>query len=73
MQKSGPLFNLCPVCRHQIPEGDMFCDALCQAEYVSYLCVSCGEFVDEGETIADCGAHPEWEGKRICKECWKAI
>lgn len=67
------LINKCRKCGHKIPDGEEFCDSLCQEEYESYICVMCGELAPEGHTIRTCEAHPEWVGRRIHKECWNDI
>ena len=73
VEQMPELIANCRVCGHSIPEGEEFCDSLCQEEYESYRCVKCGEVHQEGHTVCEYEPCPEWVGKRMCKECWDAI
>jgi ribosome-binding protein aMBF1 (putative translation factor) len=59
--------NACRLCGHKLPEGDTFCDNVCEEEYHLKVCVICGKFAETGHTVKESSAHPEWAGRRVCK------
>jgi hypothetical protein len=65
--------NRCRFCGHALPDGDKFCDPVCEEEYHMAICVGCNQFHSRGHTVSNCVEHPEWVGRRICKECWEAL
>jgi hypothetical protein len=37
------------------------------------VCVICGNFHVNGHIVKESVARPEWEGRRVCRECWNEI